>query len=134
VDVASGSNAQVMAGLVESFNKESAKYLNDLSEEELMELIELNLLLDELGLLPFKDWTCCEPLPVDADQLPAVVPRYKTSFKLLPYEVNSCLSNKSDWCVELLEKRLCTPLVCQKLSSYIHVFIFFFPKDLILFT
>jgi len=57
-----------------------------LSEEELMELIKLNLLLDELGPR-FKDWTCREPLPVDADQLPAVVPRYKTSFKLLPTKI-----------------------------------------------
>ncbi|AES62257.1 hypothetical protein MTR_1g097730 [Medicago truncatula] len=53
-----------------------------------MELIELNLLLDELGPR-FKDL-------ILLDQLPAVVPRYKTSFKLLPYEVNSCLSRKND--------------------------------------
>ncbi|GAU34786.1 hypothetical protein TSUD_205900 [Trifolium subterraneum] len=95
--VGSGSNAQVSVketdGPIESFNQDSAEYLKDTSEEEKMELIELNLLLDELGPR-FKDWTGCEPLPVDADQLPAVVQGYKTPFRLLPYGVKASLSNK----------------------------------------
>lgn len=97
VDVGSGRSAEIsvkeMVGPIESFNQDSAEYLKDMSEEESMELIELNLLLDELGPR-FKDWTGREPLPVDADQLPAVVPGYKTPFRLLPYGVKPCLSNK----------------------------------------
>ncbi|KEH32512.1 putative RNA-binding, CRM domain-containing protein [Medicago truncatula] len=96
VDVGSGSSVEVsvkeMVGPID-FNRDSAEYLKDMSEEESMELIELNLLLDELGPR-FNDWTGREPLPVDADQLPAVVPGYKTPFRLLPYGVKPCLSNK----------------------------------------
>ncbi|CAI8611049.1 unnamed protein product [Vicia faba] len=97
VDVGSGSSTQVSVKEtvvpIESFNRDSAVYLKDMSEEESMELIELNHLLDELGPR-FKDWTGREPLPVDADQLPAVVPGYKTPFRLLPYGVKPSLSNK----------------------------------------
>lgn len=97
VDIGSGSSAQVRVKEavlpVESFNQDSEVYLKDMSEEESMELIELNHLLDELGPR-FKDWTGREPLPVDADQLPAVVPGYKTPFRLLPYRVKPNLSNK----------------------------------------
>ncbi|XP_058756187.1 CRM-domain containing factor CFM3, chloroplastic/mitochondrial [Vicia villosa] len=97
VDIGSGSSAQVSVKEavlpIESFNRDSAVYLKDMSEEESMELIELNHLLDELGPR-FKDWTGREPLPVDADQLPAVVPGYKTPFRLLPYRVKRNLSNK----------------------------------------
>lgn len=77
----------------ESFIPDSTKYLKDMTEEELMELTDLNHLLDDLGPR-FKDWTGREPLPVDADLLPAVVPGYKTPFRLLPYGVRHCLSNK----------------------------------------
>ncbi|RHN41435.1 putative RNA-binding, CRM domain-containing protein [Medicago truncatula] len=98
VDVRSGSSVEVsvkvMVGPAESFNRDSAEYLKDMSEEEeSMESIKLNLLLDELGPR-FKDWTGREPLTVDADQLPVVVPGYKTPFRLLPYGVKPCLSNK----------------------------------------
>ncbi|XP_027330398.1 CRM-domain containing factor CFM3, chloroplastic/mitochondrial isoform X2 [Abrus precatorius] len=80
VDVGSGSDDQ-------------AGYLKDMTEKELMELCDLNHLLDDLGPR-FKDWTGREPLPVDADLLPAVVPGYKTPFRLLPYGIRHCLSNK----------------------------------------
>ena len=69
------------------------EYLKDMSEEELMEMCDLNHLLDELGPR-FKDWTGRQPLPVDADLLPAVVPGYKTPFRLLPYRIRPCLTNK----------------------------------------
>ncbi|KAK2989667.1 hypothetical protein RJ640_021587 [Escallonia rubra] len=71
----------------------SARYAKDLSEEELMDLSELNLLLDELGPR-FKDWSGCDPLPVDADLLPPVVPGYKRPFRLLPYGVRHGLRDK----------------------------------------
>lgn len=97
VHVGSGSDARVSmketVGTIESFNGDSAaECLKDMSEEELMELSDLNNLLDELGPR-FEDWTGREPLPVDADLLPAMVPGYKTPFRLLPYGVRPCLSN-----------------------------------------
>ncbi|CAN0901292.1 CRM-domain containing factor CFM3, chloroplastic/mitochondrial [Linum grandiflorum] len=61
--------------------------------EELMDLSELNNLLDSLGRR-FQDWGGREPLPVDADLLPAVVPGYKPPFRLLPYGVKHCLRDK----------------------------------------
>ncbi|CAL2274670.1 unnamed protein product [Prunus armeniaca] len=72
---------------------ESAEYLKDLSQRELMALNDLNHLLDELGPR-FKDWIGREPLPVDADLLPSVVPGYKTPFRLLPYGFRPCLRDK----------------------------------------
>lgn len=77
----------------EPFIPDSAKYLKDLSKEELMELSDLNHLLDELGPR-FTDWTGREPFPVDADLLPVVVPGYKPPFRLLPYGARHCLRNK----------------------------------------
>nr|XP_023911613.1 CRM-domain containing factor CFM3, chloroplastic/mitochondrial [Quercus suber]POF11370.1 crm-domain containing factor cfm3, chloroplastic/mitochondrial [Quercus suber] len=77
----------------EPFIPDSAKYLKDLSKEELMELSDLNHLLDELGPR-FTDWTGREPFPVDADLLPVVVPGYKPPFRLLPFGARHCLRNK----------------------------------------
>lgn len=44
---------------------------------------ETDRLLDELGPR-FVDWWMQKPLPVDADLLPAVVPGFKTPFRLCP--------------------------------------------------
>ncbi|KAF8034127.1 hypothetical protein BT93_C0414 [Corymbia citriodora subsp. variegata] len=71
----------------------SAEYTKDLSKEELMDINDPNGLLDELGPR-FKDWSGCEPVPVDADLLPSEVPGYKPPFRLLPYGVRHCLRNK----------------------------------------
>lgn len=67
-----------------------AKRPKGMSEEELG---NIDHLLDELGPR-FKDWSGCEPVPVDADLLPSVVPDYKTPFRLLPHGVRHCLRNK----------------------------------------
>ncbi|KAF5458827.1 hypothetical protein F2P56_022828 [Juglans regia] len=75
------------------FIPDSAKYLKDLSEDELMEFSDLDHLLDDLGPR-FTDWTGREPLPVDADLLPAVVSGYRPPFRLLPYGLRHCLRNK----------------------------------------
>ncbi|XP_037493030.1 CRM-domain containing factor CFM3, chloroplastic/mitochondrial isoform X1 [Jatropha curcas] len=80
-------------GTTESFMPGYARHLKDLSQEELTDFNELNQLLDELGPR-FKDWCGREPLPVDADLLPAVDPGYKAPFRLLPYGVRHCLTNK----------------------------------------
>lgn len=65
----------------------------NLSGEETVDLSELNMMLDEVGPR-FKDWSGREPLPVDADLLPAVVPGYRPSFRRLPYGVKLNLKNK----------------------------------------
>ncbi|MBA0867865.1 hypothetical protein Goshw_005240, partial [Gossypium schwendimanii] len=77
----------------ESFMLSSSEYLKDLSKEELMDLCELNHLLDELGPR-YKDWSGREPLPVDADLLPPVVPGYQLPFRRLPYGVRHCLKDR----------------------------------------
>ncbi|PPD80959.1 hypothetical protein GOBAR_DD22109 [Gossypium barbadense] len=77
----------------ESFMLSSLEYLKDLSKEELMDLCELNHLLDELGPR-YKDWSGREPLPVDADLLPPVVPGYQLPFRRLPYGVRHCLKDR----------------------------------------
>ncbi|XP_059633115.1 CRM-domain containing factor CFM3, chloroplastic/mitochondrial [Cornus florida] len=77
----------------ESMTTGSVRSLKDLSEKELMDLSELNYLLDELGPR-FKDWSGRDPPPVDADLLPAVVPGYKTPFRLLPYRIRQGLRDK----------------------------------------
>ncbi|KAL7100771.1 hypothetical protein ACP275_08G015800 [Erythranthe tilingii] len=53
---------------------------------------EADSLLEGLGPR-FTDWWGNDPLPVDADLLPAVVPGYKRPFRLLPYGVNHKLTN-----------------------------------------
>ncbi|GKV13996.1 hypothetical protein SLEP1_g24936 [Rubroshorea leprosula] len=83
-----GGNNSVQS--VESFMPNSLEYLKGLSKEELMDLCELNHVLDELGPR-YTDWLGHEPLPVDADLLPAVIPGYKPPFRLLPYGIRPCL-------------------------------------------
>ncbi|KAK4393036.1 CRM-domain containing factor CFM2, chloroplastic [Sesamum angolense] len=53
---------------------------------------EVDALLEGLGPR-FTDWWGCDPLPVDADLLPAVVSGYKRPFRLLPYGVKPKLTN-----------------------------------------
>lgn len=65
-------------------------------------------LLEELGPR-FNDWWGYDPLPVDADLLPAVVPGYKRPFRLLPYGVKPKLTN--DEMTTL--RRLGRPLPCH---------------------
>ncbi|XP_030489129.2 CRM-domain containing factor CFM3, chloroplastic/mitochondrial [Cannabis sativa] len=70
--------------------KDSAK---GLPEGDITDLNDLNQFLDELGPR-FIDWLGREPLPVDADLLPAVVPNYKPPFRLLPHGVKLGLRNR----------------------------------------
>lgn len=71
----------------------SARYMKDLSAEELVELNELNLLLEGLGPR-FKDWCGHAPVPVDADLLPSIIHGYKRPFRNLPYGVKQNLRDK----------------------------------------
>ncbi|XP_021741745.1 CRM-domain containing factor CFM2, chloroplastic-like [Chenopodium quinoa] len=75
-------------------------------ESQLVE--EADRLLDGLGPR-FTDWWGYEPLPIDADLLPAVVPGYKRPFRLLPYGVKPQLTNDE----MTILKRLGRPLPCH---------------------
>ncbi|XP_042461678.1 CRM-domain containing factor CFM3, chloroplastic/mitochondrial-like isoform X2 [Zingiber officinale] len=50
----------------------------------------IDRLLDQLGPR-FKDWSGRNPIPVDADLLPGLVPGYKPPFRLLPYKTRTSL-------------------------------------------
>ena len=54
---------------------------------------EIDKLLDELGPR-YTDWPGSDPLPVDADLLPATIPGYKPPFRVLPYSVRPSLSRR----------------------------------------
>ncbi|KAL6960661.1 hypothetical protein U1Q18_038425 [Sarracenia purpurea var. burkii] len=69
---------------------------------------EADRLLEGLGPR-FTDWWWYDPLPVDADLLPAIVPGYRKPFRLLPYGVKPRLTNDE---LTIL-KRLGRPLPCH---------------------
>lgn len=69
---------------------------------------EADHLLDGLGPR-FTDWWGYEPLPVDADLLPAIVPGYRRPFRLLPYGVKPKLTNDE----MTILRRLGRPLPCH---------------------
>lgn len=69
---------------------------------------EADRLLDGLGPR-FTDWWGYEPLPVDADLLPAVVPGYRRPFRLLPYGLHPKLTNDE----MTVLRRLGRPLPCH---------------------
>jgi hypothetical protein len=71
--------------------KRSASIVN--SSPESIETFDIDNLLDQLGPR-YRDWSGRNPIPVDADLLPVVVPGYKPPFRLLPYQVKSSLRNK----------------------------------------
>lgn len=77
----------------ESSEADASNCSRNISNEEEMSLHELNCLLDELGPR-FIDWSGREPLPVDADLLPALVPGYKPPFRLLPHGTRQALKDK----------------------------------------
>ncbi|MBA0813128.1 hypothetical protein Gohar_027008, partial [Gossypium harknessii] len=54
---------------------------------------EVDKLLEGLGPR-YADWPGCDPLPVDADLLPGIVPGYQPPFRVLPYGVRSSLGAK----------------------------------------
>ncbi|KAE8664549.1 transcription factor bHLH92-like [Hibiscus syriacus] len=54
---------------------------------------EVDKFLEGLGPR-YADWPGCNPLPVDADLLPGIVPGYRPPFRVLPYGVRSSLGVK----------------------------------------
>ncbi|KAL5080124.1 hypothetical protein RYX36_008545 [Vicia faba] len=75
-------------------------------EAELLE--EVDSYLEGLGPR-FTDWWGFDPVPVDADLLPAVIPGFRHPFRLLPYGVKSNLTDDEFNTL----KRLGRPLPCH---------------------
>ncbi|CAH8334453.1 unnamed protein product [Eruca vesicaria subsp. sativa] len=69
---------------------------------------EADRLLEGLGPR-FTDWWAYDPLPVDGDLLPAIVPDYRRPFRLLPYGVSSKLTDDE----MTILRRLGRPLPCH---------------------
>lgn len=85
-------------------------------EAELVE--EADSLLEGLGPR-FTDWWGYDPVPVDADLLPAVIPGFRQPFRLLPYGVKAKLTD--DEMTTL--KRLGRPLPCHfALGEFVPLF------------
>uniref|UniRef100_A0A2N9H0S9 CRM domain-containing protein n=1 Tax=Fagus sylvatica TaxID=28930 RepID=A0A2N9H0S9_FAGSY len=87
-------------------NKSESCSSSIIGEAQLAE--EADRLLEGLGPR-FTDWWGYEPLPVDADLLPAIVPGYRKPFRLLPYGVKPILTNDE----MTILKRLGRPLPCH---------------------
>ncbi|MED6109773.1 Chloroplastic group IIA intron splicing facilitator CRS1 [Stylosanthes scabra] len=69
-------------------NQKERKSLPEVSYED-----EVDKLLDTLGPR-YTDWPGSEPLPVDADMLPATVPGYEPPFRVLPFGVRPTLGQR----------------------------------------
>ncbi|KAK7268785.1 hypothetical protein RIF29_21494 [Crotalaria pallida] len=73
---------------------EKSEATNNQNEQDFLPQVnyedEVDELLDSLGPR-YTDWSGCDPLPVDADMLPAVVPGYQPPFRVLPFGVRSSL-------------------------------------------
>lgn len=54
---------------------------------------EVDKVLDSLGPR-YTDWHGSDPLPVDADLLPSMIPGYQPPFRILPYGVRANLSQR----------------------------------------
>ncbi|ONK76559.1 uncharacterized protein A4U43_C03F29530 [Asparagus officinalis] len=65
---------------------------SDLSKES-AENFDIDSFLDKLGPR-YRDWSGCNPIPVDADRLPGLVPGYTPPFRLLPYKTKGALKNR----------------------------------------
>lgn len=66
---------------------------------------EMEKLLDSLGPR-YTDWAGSDPLPVDADLLPGIVPGFKPPFRILPYGVRSTLGRKEGTALRRLARVL----------------------------
>ncbi|XP_031492780.1 CRM-domain containing factor CFM2, chloroplastic isoform X1 [Nymphaea colorata] len=74
-----------------------------------LEVVEASdRLLDGLGPR-FNDWWGYDPLPIDADLLPALIPGYRRPFRLLPYGIKPKLTDRE----MTILRRLSRPLPCH---------------------
>ncbi|KAL5712322.1 Chloroplastic group IIA intron splicing facilitator CRS1 [Ranunculus cassubicifolius] len=83
--------------------------IKEIKEEERLPEVnyetEIDKLLDGLGPR-YTDWPGGNPLPVDADLLPSVVPGYKIPFRILPYGVRATLGVKEATALRRLSRGL----------------------------
>ncbi|KAI3976338.1 hypothetical protein MKX01_021880 [Papaver californicum] len=108
----------VKSGLPTVFNREAGKALvkgvgspnkvRFLLPGEAQIVEEADRMLDGLGPR-FIDWWGVEPLPIDADLLPAIVPGYRRPFRLLPYGIKPKLTDDE----MTILRRLGRPLPCH---------------------
>ncbi|XP_065019659.1 CRM-domain containing factor CFM3, chloroplastic/mitochondrial-like [Musa acuminata AAA Group] len=61
--------------------------------EQFPDTSDIDNILDQLGPR-YQDWSGRNPLPVDADLLPGVIPGYARPFRLLPYKTRSTLRDR----------------------------------------
>lgn len=61
--------------------------------EQFPDTSDIDNILDQLGPR-YQDWSGRNPLPVDADLLPGVIPGYAPPFRLLPYRTRSTLRDR----------------------------------------
>lgn len=103
----------------------SSKKVHQKLEGELQLEEEADRLLDGLGPR-FSDWWGCDPLPIDADLLPAVVPGFRKPFRLLPFGIKPKLTDRE----MTILKRLGRPLPChfalgEHIDSLIKSFLYY---------
>lgn len=85
---------------------------------------EIDKLLDELGPR-YTDWPGCDPLPVDADLLPGIVPGYKPPFRILPYGVKPSIGQKDGTALRRLARTLPPHFALGKYNLYFLLLLFF---------
>lgn len=89
--LASDRNVDMPLEKSESFSSQEKKSIEHAPEVKYED--EIDELLDTLGPR-YADWSGCDPLPVDADRLQAIVPGYLPPFRILPYGVRPTLGLK----------------------------------------
>ncbi|KAE8670572.1 transcription factor bHLH92-like [Hibiscus syriacus] len=77
---------------------------------------EVDKLLEGLGPR-YADWPGCNPLPVDTDLLPGIVPGYQPPFRVLPYGVRSSLGVKEATSLRRLARALPPHLLSRQLQG-----------------
>lgn len=106
-DVASGEQMKItQPPLIQGVGSRTRVRFQLPGEAQLAE--EADKLLHGLGPR-FTDWYGYDPLPVDADLLPAIVPGYRKPFRLLPFGVQPKLTNDE----MTILRRLGRPLPCH---------------------
>ncbi|XP_020110638.1 CRM-domain containing factor CFM2, chloroplastic isoform X1 [Ananas comosus] len=99
-------NATVRTSLVAGVGSPNKVRLQLPGEVKLEE--EADRLLDGLGPR-FSDWWGCDPLPVDADLLPPIVPGFRKPFRLLSFGIKPKLTDRE----MTILRRLGRPLPCH---------------------
>lgn len=112
--VASAARSSLVVG-IGSPNKVRLQQPGEAQLEE-----ETDRLLDGLGPR-FADWWGYDPLPVDADLLPAIVPGFRKPFRLLPFGIKPKLTDREMTTL----RRLSRHLPCHFALGEIQVPLFF---------